>query len=154
MREGCAICDLAARCARGGARHAASPALQAHDAIHRHEAKFGAGTAALSNPKLPALEPLLEDGAISDAISAYLGGAARYDGHELRLWTSSFAKANSTSLDEHWHHDRCGRRLQLFVYLHDVEADDRPTLVARGADSRLGAYLGAYLGMISAHISA
>ena len=39
----------------------AIPSLQANDAIHRHEHKFGAGTIALSNPKLPALESLLEE---------------------------------------------------------------------------------------------
>ncbi|KAH8047060.1 hypothetical protein JL720_16192 [Aureococcus anophagefferens] len=32
-----------------------------------------------------------------------------------------------------WHHDRVGRRLKLFVYLHDVDCDDgHPTLVVRG----------------------
>lgn len=32
-----------------------------------------------------------------------------------------------------WHHDRCGRRLKLFIYLGDVGPHDgRPTLVARG----------------------
>ena len=32
-----------------------------------------------------------------------------------------------------WHHDRCGRRLKLFVFMHDVQLDGRPTIVAPGS---------------------
>ena len=30
-----------------------------------------------------------------------------------------------------WHHDRCGRRLKLFIYLKDVDIHTHPTMVAR-----------------------
>ena len=34
----------------------------------------------------------------------------------------------------HWHSDRAGRRLKLFVYLHDVDpVEGHPTLVAKGS---------------------
>ena len=33
----------------------------------------------------------------------------------------------------YWHHDRCGRRLKAFLFLHDVQADGRPTMVANAS---------------------
>lgn len=33
-----------------------------------------------------------------------------------------------------WHHDRCGRRLRVFVFVHDVDFESMPvTQVARGS---------------------
>ena len=32
-----------------------------------------------------------------------------------------------------WHHDRCGRRVKAFLFLHDVKADGRPTLIAEAS---------------------
>ena len=36
-----------------------------------------------------------------------------------------------------WHHDRCGRRVKAFLFLHDVAENGRPTLVARGSHRTL-----------------
>ena len=36
-----------------------------------------------------------------------------------------------------WHHDRCGRRLKLFIFLHDVDLGSRPTLVAAESHNTL-----------------
>ena len=33
----------------------------------------------------------------------------------------------------YWHHDRCGRRLKAFLFLHDVLPDGRPTMVANAS---------------------
>jgi hypothetical protein len=32
-----------------------------------------------------------------------------------------------------WHHDAAGRRLKLIVFLHDVEAEGRPTMLLSGS---------------------
>ena len=32
-----------------------------------------------------------------------------------------------------WHHDRCGKRVKAFLFLHDVKADGRPTLIAEAS---------------------
>eukprot|EP00966_Prymnesium_polylepis_P165904 3834867-Prymnesium_polylepis.2 len=49
----------------------------------------------------------------------------------LPLW---LAQRNYTSST--WHHDRCGRRLKLFLFLHDVAPNGRPTLVASGSHNQ------------------
>ena len=33
----------------------------------------------------------------------------------------------------YWHHDRCGRRLKAFLFLHDILPDGRPTMVANAS---------------------
>ena len=30
------------------------------------------------------------------------------------------------------HHDRCGRRIKLWIYLHDLGVNERPTIIATG----------------------
>jgi len=90
---------------------------------------------------LPALQPLLESPALAHVIHGYLGGSARYDGHV------TFRIADGLETDEYlsgyWHHDRCGRRIRLGIFLHDVWDDGRPTLVARGSQNNLYfSYLG------------
>ena len=32
-----------------------------------------------------------------------------------------------------WHHDRCGKRVKAFLFLHEVKADGRPTLIAEAS---------------------
>ena len=39
-----------------------------------------------------------------------------------------------------WHHDRCGRRLRVFIYVHDVDEGSRPTQYARGSHRTLSYY--------------
>ena len=143
-----------ARDARGERRPNA--ALQADAAVQRHRAKFGpyahelncgrgrgarrrcegvlrygASYRSIPNAPLPALEPLLRNKQVAKVISTYLGGGARFDGHVV------LELSNGTSIKDYlsgyWHHDRCGRRLKLFIFLHDVKRDGRPTIVAAGA---------------------
>ena len=33
----------------------------------------------------------------------------------------------------YWHHDRCGKRLKAFLFLHDIKADGRPTMIAKAS---------------------
>jgi hypothetical protein len=87
-------------------------------------------TRRLTTP-LPALDALLRNAGLAATVRGYLGGPVRYDGHML-LEVAPHAQP-ATYRSAQWHHDRCGRRLKLFVYLDDVGADHgRPTLVARG----------------------
>jgi hypothetical protein len=54
----------------------------------------------------------------------------RYDGHAVLRLSSGISR--NSYLSSQWHHDRCGRRLKLFIFLHDVdEREGRPTIVAR-----------------------
>jgi len=87
-----------------------------------------AGSAQRSYAPLPALTPLLSNHALAAAIHSYLGGPARYDGSVVLHLTDRVSIENYVS--GQWHHDRCGRRLKLFIFLHDVDMDGRPTCVA------------------------
>lgn len=82
-----------------------------------------------SHAPLPALAPLLQNETIARVLRAYLGGQVRYDGHVVLRLNQNLTIDDY--LSGYWHHDRCGRRLKLFIFLHDVAEDGRPTLVAR-----------------------
>ena len=84
---------------------------------------------------LPALKPLLENASIANALSSYLGGPVRFDGIQLLRLTDNVTTINNPSAL--WHHDRCGRRLKMFIFLHEVQADGRPTLVAKSSHNTL-----------------
>ena len=83
-----------------------------------------------SDAPLPALEPLLRNASVQQLIRGYFGGPARYDGHKIVRLLPSATFANYNPFQ--WHHDRCGRRLKLWVYLHDVDEDTHPTRIAAG----------------------
>lgn len=72
---------------------------------------------------------------------AALTGTARYDGHTvLDLRPEATAATYHSAI---WHHDRCGRRLKLFVFLDSVDSmSGRPTLVARGTHNILHFFSG------------
>ena len=80
---------------------------------------------------LPAVEPLLRNESVAELLRDYLGGPVRYDGLVTLELGEGLTEANYVSGT--WHHDRCGRRLKLFIFLHDVLPDGRPTQVARGS---------------------
>ncbi|KAG8465107.1 hypothetical protein KFE25_012470 [Diacronema lutheri] len=82
----------------------------------------------------PLLAPLFANLSIRRAVDAYVGSdgarACSYGYSALRLNDGTSPINYLSSL---WHHDRVGRRLKLFVFLHDVDAaQGRPTVVARG----------------------
>eukprot|EP00435_Cladocopium_sp_Y103_P015859 s435_g3.t3 len=87
---------------------------------------------AAARPHLPELEEWLRNSTISSAIAAYLGGHAMLHGYKVvhlpsHLTTKDFVAA-------HWHHDRAGRRLKLFIRLNDVDPlEGHPTQVALGS---------------------
>ena len=82
-------------------------------------------------PRLDAVHWLLANKALATTIRTYLGGKVRYDGHVLLRLAEGVSLSNYNSA--RWHHDRCGRRLKLFVFMHDVDVDGRPTIVAPGS---------------------
>ena len=53
-------------------------------------------------------------------------GAVRWSYHPR----ADGARKTENYVSSLWHHDRCGRRLKLFVFLHDVDVGTRPTLIA------------------------
>ncbi|CAE7762685.1 unnamed protein product, partial [Symbiodinium sp. CCMP2456] len=92
----------------------------------------GSGLSA-ARPALPALETWLRKNvALASAVAAYLGGRAVLHGYKVvhlpaTLSTKEFISA-------HWHHDRAGRRLKLFLRLNDVDpVEGHPTQVALGS---------------------
>ena len=91
------------------------------------------GAVATARRRLPAVEDFLARNAtLRAAVESYLGADAALDGYKVtRLATRG--EDEGAYIAGLWHHDRVGRRLKLFVYLHDVDCDDgHPTLVARG----------------------
>ena len=75
------------------------------------------------------------------ALDAYLGAKAyvRTRIAALRLTnrlTAPYSGAEPNLLgypSGFWHHDRCGKRVKAFLFLHEVKADGRPTLIAEAS---------------------
>lgn len=103
--------------------------MQAEEAL-RH-AKPSGPVQRIVMPHLDALQPLLANASLGRLLRDYLGGPVRYDGHVLLRLTRRVTRANYNSAN--WHHDRCGRRLKVFVFLHDVDAACHCTVVAPGS---------------------
>lgn len=111
---------------------------QAYAALHAAAGPSGLSRHHLVNAfaPLPALEPLLADEGVAAAIRNYLGGAARYEGH-VCLYLASNATEHTYAAAQ-FHHDRCGRRLKLWVYLEDViDYESTPTVIARGSHNMM-----------------
>ena len=64
-------------------------------------------------------------------VRSYLGNETTLNGYKL----TKLHGLNSTGqyIASQWHHDRAGRRLKMFIYLHDVDCEEgHPTLVVLG----------------------
>lgn len=111
---------------------------QAYHTITREGRLTVDGELITSRGRLPALEPLLHNESFARLLRGYLGGPVRFDGHATFQLTP---EANVESYPSGWwHHDRCGRRLRLFIYVHDVTPTGRPTLAARGSHRTVAYY--------------
>lgn len=55
----------------------------------------------------------------------------------VRLPATMPKKLESVYPSAMWHHDRCGRRLKAFVFLHDVDEHTHPTRIAVGSHETL-----------------
>jgi len=88
---------------------------------------------AVRDQPLHALSSLLRNQTLHTLISEYLGGEVRIDDVVcLRL-----PHALSDYPSAHWHHDRCGRRLKLFIFLSNVSKASHPTQLAAGTHNVL-----------------
>lgn len=72
---------------------------------------------------MPELEPLLTNETINSALRAYLGGNMVTNGYKVVKLRDSL-KDGSQYIAGEWHHDRVGRRLKMFVFLHDVDCEE------------------------------
>lgn len=82
--------------------------------------------------QLSALEPVLRNPEIRAVASAYFGNEpAELTGYAMLHLGPQVSKDDDYPSGQ-WHHDRCGRRLKLFIYLDDVDSKSHPTWVARG----------------------
>lgn len=97
------------------------------------------GSLRRSAEHLPSVDALLRNQTVGELLHDYMGGAVRYDGLITLQIGDGIDEDNYPSAL--WHHDRCGRRLKLFIFLHNVLADGRPTQVARGTANTIYYYL-------------
>ncbi|KAL3930181.1 MAG: hypothetical protein SGPRY_001649 [Prymnesium sp.] len=112
---------------------------QAERALAEAPKKWVPGsTTRLSTAPLPALAPLLNNETVASEMRAYLGGPVRYDGHDVLRLHHNLSIHDYIS--GHWHHDSCGRRLKLFIFLHDIAETGRPTVIAGGTHNLLYFY--------------
>lgn len=80
--------------------------------------------------KLEALNLYLQNEKIVEVVQSYIGANARFD----RLWCYRIPSTmKQTGLSGDWHHDRVGKRLKMFVLLHDVTDADRPMELISGS---------------------
>ena len=111
---------------------------EAEKALETRGHKFSSGAFHRAEvPSLPSIEPLLKDAAVARIVQSYLGGGAvRYDGLTI-LRLASRPLMATEYISGLWHHDRCGRRLKLFIFLNDVDESSRPTEVAVGSHNTM-----------------
>jgi len=92
--------------------------------------------------ELPSLQPILENVTIRTTICAYLGGVSARDcvlsGYITMRLTNALV-STSQYISGLWHHDACGRRVKVFIYLEDTDPHigGRVTYIARGSHDTL-----------------
>lgn len=86
----------------------------------------------LKNPLVyaPRIAEWLRHPLVNELVKSYLGERAVFD--RCLVWRIP-ASASERKTSAVWHHDWCGRRLKLFVLLHDVTEEGRPTHYIRGS---------------------
>jgi len=127
----------------GAVARVANGALDEQEAYRKR--KSGTGRAPPVMLAQPAqletlLAPLFASRSLRVAVDAYLGTDA--DSHACSYGYTALRLRNGTSpanyVSSLWHHDRVGRRLKLFVFLHNVDGrEGRPTVVARGTHNQI-----------------
>ena len=79
------------------------------------------GDVVTARMELPTLEGLLSNQSVVRVLQAYLGGAVTLDGYKVtRLATKAEADV-AAYVAARWHHDRAGRRIKMFLFLHDID---------------------------------
>jgi len=103
--------------------------------LQAHVSSTSGGTVSTARLPLPSLETwLIHDSTIPDLVAGYLGSSPVLSGYKLtRLSTTLEEEAEENYIAGLWHHDKTGRRLKMFVYLHDIDCEEgHPTEVALG----------------------
>jgi len=116
--------------------------LKAHAALGREARKQNLTAGVVEATLLPGdVAAWLASPRLQAALDAYLGAKAyvRTRIAALRLTnrlTAPYSGAEPNLLgypSGFWHHDRCGKRVKAFLFLHEVKADGRPTLIAEAS---------------------
>eukprot|EP01060_Flectonema_neradi_P005456 TRINITY_DN13639_c0_g1_i1.p1 TRINITY_DN13639_c0_g1~~TRINITY_DN13639_c0_g1_i1.p1 ORF type:complete len:883 (+),score=176.56 TRINITY_DN13639_c0_g1_i1:100-2748(+) len=95
------------------------------------------GAILTSRVRLPAIDRLLQNQTIINAISSYLGDDVTLNGYKITRLSNNLKQSNQYIAGK-WHHDRVGRRIKMFVFLHDIDCEEgRPTLVAQNTNNIL-----------------
>jgi len=87
------------------------------------------------NMHFHALDGLMENKAILELISFYMGTDVVINGYQYWHADANATKERITTGE--WHHDNCGTRAKMFVYLHDIDELRMPTEIAIGSQTHL-----------------
>eukprot|EP01059_Diplonema_ambulator_P025293 TRINITY_DN4232_c0_g1_i1.p1 TRINITY_DN4232_c0_g1~~TRINITY_DN4232_c0_g1_i1.p1 ORF type:complete len:869 (+),score=173.79 TRINITY_DN4232_c0_g1_i1:109-2607(+) len=88
------------------------------------------GAVITTRVQIPEVEEFLEKDTLVGLVKSYLGDDAVVSGYKATRLSSALS-SEEQYVASRWHHDRVGRRLKLFIFLHDVDCDEgRPTQVA------------------------
>lgn len=105
---------------------------QCRAALSRSKAEGG------QDMPIPELQSILGNSSIAGLITGYLGASVRYDGHVIKNTPSVWTRAKMRTFPAgKWHHDRCGRRLKMFIYLSNVTSRSHPTTIAAGTHNTM-----------------
>lgn len=83
---------------------------------------------------LYALDPLMHNKEILELMSFYIGSDVVINGYQYWHMDAN-ATTEGFQVTGKWHHDSCGTRVKIFVYLHDVDDDRIVTEVAAGSQT-------------------
>mmetsp|Transcript_8138 Transcript_8138/g.18164 ORF Transcript_8138/g.18164 Transcript_8138/m.18164 type:complete len:442 (-) Transcript_8138:229-1554(-) len=108
-------------------------ALQHEVSKHLSEEKFDPQAPLAVGRRLRSLEPIFKDTSILQLASFYMGSAMTVTGYKILRLGDEVDLGKYAS--GHWHHDGCGSRLKLFVYLDEVKENGHPTEIARGSQT-------------------
>ena len=93
-------------------------------------------TVSTARLSLPELEPFIANMNFQELSRTIfdLGTSIRLDGYKLaKLNPTVTSDMEKSYVASRWHHDRTGRRVKLFVFLHDIDCEKgHPTRVAIG----------------------
>ena len=118
--------------------------LKAHAALGREVAarRQNVTTGVVETTLLPGdVAAWLASPRLRAALDAYLGAEAYVRTKIAALRLTNRLRAPYSGAEPNllgypsgfWHHDRCGKRVKAFLFLHDVKADGRPTLIAEAS---------------------
>lgn len=88
------------------------------------------------NMHFHALDPLINNKAILELLSVYMGSDIVINGYQYVHKHENASSKDNRNIAE-WHHDGCGRRVKLFLYMHDVDENRMPTEIAAGSHKSL-----------------